>query len=71
MEQDDKKYTVVGTDIEAVKEQARNSGLSYNETIEWLARTTGGRDTRKYSDTDMEAIKQQNEQSEKAKIDRN
>lgn len=59
------KYTVVGTDIEAVKEQARKSGLSYNEAKEWIAKTTGGRGTAKYSDTDIEAVRRQNEQLKK------
>jgi len=67
MEKKGDKYTVVGTDIEAVKEQARNSGLSYNEAIEWIAKTTGGRGTNVYSDTDIEAVKMQIKESEKTK----
>ncbi len=67
MKENSKKRTVVGTDIEAVKEQARKSGLSYNEAKEWIAKTTGGRDTGIYSDTDREAVKRKNVQSEKAK----
>lgn len=67
MNEDNKKRTIVGTDIEAVKEQARRSGLSYNEAIEWIAKTTGGRDTDIYSDTDPEAVREKNEQSEKSK----
>jgi len=67
MNEDNKKRTIVGTDIEAVKEQARRSGLSYNEAIEWIAKTTGGRDTDIYSDTDPEAVIEKNEQSEKSK----
>ncbi len=67
MEKENRKYTVAGTDIEAIREQARRSGLSYNEAIEWIAKTTGGRDTHIYSDTDVEAVKKQNEQSENAK----
>lgn len=67
MMEKERKHTIVGTDIEAVKEQARNSGLSYNEAKEWIAKTTGGRDTGKYSDTDIEAVRSQNEQSEQAK----
>lgn len=57
-----KKHTVAGTDIEAVKEQARKSGLTYNEAIEWMAKTTGGRGTHIYSDTDATAVKKKNEQ---------
>jgi len=63
MKQDDKKYTVVGTDIELIKEQARKSGLSYNEAKEWIAKTTGGRGTHIYSITNVEEVKRQNEQS--------
>ncbi len=66
MKENSKQHTVVGTDIEAVKEQARKSGLSYNEAKEWIAKTTGGRDTNIYSDTDPEAVKRKNMQSEKS-----
>lgn len=69
VEKENQKYTVAGTDIEAIREQARRSGLSYNEAIEWIAKTTGGRGTHIYSDTDVEAVKKQNEQSESAKWD--
>lgn len=53
--------------IEAMKEQARKSGLSYNEAIEFIARTTGGRGTYIYSDTDVESVKRQMKQSENRK----
>lgn len=58
-----------GVDSEAMIEQARKSGLSYNEAKEWIAKTTGGRDTHIYSDTDVEAVRKQNEQSEMNKSD--
>lgn len=64
MKEEHRQYTVVGTDIEAVKEQARKSGLSYNEAKEWIAQQTGGRGTHIYSDTNVEAVKRQNRQSE-------
>ena len=64
MSENNRKYSDVGTDIELMKEQARKSGLSYNEAIEYIARTTGGRDTHIYSNTDVEAVKRQNKQSE-------
>lgn len=67
MSEDSKRRTIVGTDIEVVKEQARKSGLSYNEAKEWIARTTGGRNTNVYSDTDVEAVREKNEQSENSK----
>ncbi|MGG0668555.1 gamma-type small acid-soluble spore protein [Lederbergia citrisecunda] len=55
-----KKFTVAGTDIEEVKKQNANSGLSYNEVKEVLART-GGIGTAKYSDTDPAQIRKDNE----------
>lgn len=66
VKENNRKYSAVGTDIEAIKEQARKSGLSYNEAKEWIAKTTGGRDTHIYSDTDVEAVKKQNDLSNKA-----
>ncbi|EEL71231.1 MULTISPECIES: hypothetical protein [Bacillus] len=35
---DAKKYTVVGTDVEEVKRLNRNSGLTYNQVKELLAK---------------------------------
>ncbi|MFE8699469.1 hypothetical protein ACFYKX_02400 [Cytobacillus sp. FJAT-54145] len=35
---ENKKYTVAGTDIEEVKKLNANSGLSYNEVKQLLAR---------------------------------
>jgi len=71
VQEDKKRYTVVGTDIEAIKAQARKSGLSYNEAKEWIAQTTGGRDTHIYSDTDISAVKEQNNQSSAVTNDQN
>ncbi|ABS21798.1 hypothetical protein ACRS6Y_00500 [Bacillus cytotoxicus] len=34
----DKKYTVVGTDIEEVKRLNKNSGLTYNQVKELLVK---------------------------------
>ncbi|PHA02245.1 hypothetical protein COE51_03055 [Bacillus pseudomycoides] len=34
----EKKYTVVGTDIEEVKKLNKNSGLTYNEVKQLLAK---------------------------------
>ncbi|WP_263703783.1 hypothetical protein [Bacillus thuringiensis] len=34
----EKKYTVVGTDVEEVKRLNENSGLSYNQVKELLAK---------------------------------
>lgn len=60
------RYTAAGTDIEEVKRLNAESGLSYNEVKELLARTTGGRGTRVYSDTNMEDVRTKNQQSHKA-----
>ena len=50
-------FTVAGTNIEEVKRKNAQSGMSYNEVKEWLAKTTGGRGTANYSDTDAEEVK--------------
>lgn len=55
-----KKVTEAGTDIEEVKRQNANSGLSYNEVKEILAQT-GGKGTAQYSDTDPAQIRKANE----------
>ncbi|XBO88176.1 hypothetical protein AAGG43_19150 [Bacillus paranthracis] len=34
----EKKYTVVGTDVEEVKRLNKNSGLTYNQVKEMLAK---------------------------------
>ncbi|MDN4495069.1 gamma-type small acid-soluble spore protein [Ureibacillus aquaedulcis] len=52
------KYTVSGTDIEEVKRKNAESGLSYKEVMEQLAKT-GGRNTEVYSDTDVAEVKRQ------------
>ncbi|WP_409276131.1 gamma-type small acid-soluble spore protein [Neobacillus sp. SCS-31] len=58
MEQNKKNLTSVGTDIEEVKRLNAESGLSYNEVKELLAKT-GGKGTAMYSDTDVEEVKRQ------------
>lgn len=60
MNEKDGNYTVAGTNIEEVKQNNANSGMSYNEVKEWLAKTTGGHNTGIYSDTDREEIKRKN-----------
>lgn len=65
-EEDVKKnesFTSAGTNIDAVKRQNARSGMSYNEVEEWLAKTTGGRGTGIYSDTNVEEVKRKNKQS--------
>lgn len=53
-----KKFTEAGTDIEEVKRQNANSGLSYNEIMAIIAHTEG-KGTSQYSDTDPEKVKRQ------------
>lgn len=50
-------FTIVGTNINEVKSQNENSGLSYNEVKEWLVKTSSGRGTGNYSDTDIQEVK--------------
>ncbi|MBB6453808.1 hypothetical protein HNQ94_002259 [Salirhabdus euzebyi] len=52
----DNHFTRVGTNINDVKEKNAQSGLSYNEAKELIAKTTGGRDTAKYSNTNIEEV---------------
>ena len=56
-----KQFTIAGTDINEVKSKNANSGMSYNEVKEWLAKTTGGHGTSIYSDTDVEEVKRKNQ----------
>lgn len=58
------KFTETGTNIDAVKRQNERSGMSYNEVKELLAKTTGGHGTGIYSDTNIEDVKKENQQSE-------
>ena len=55
--------TIAGTDIESVKRKNAQSGMSYNEAKEFLAKTTGGHGTWVYSDTDTKNVKQRNQQA--------
>ncbi|MGV3465026.1 MAG: gamma-type small acid-soluble spore protein [Heyndrickxia sp.] len=54
-------FTVAGTNIEEVKRKNAESGMSYNEVKEMLAKTTGGRGTAIYSDTDVEQVMRKNQ----------
>lgn len=54
------KFTSVGTNIDDVKRKNAESGLSYNEVKEILAKT-GGHGTKIYSDTDVEQVKKENQ----------
>ncbi len=61
------KFSVAGTDIDAVKKANQSSGMSYNEVKDFLAKTTGGRGTKVYSDTDIAAVTAENQQSTREK----
>ncbi len=50
------KYTVAGTNIEEVKRKNAESGMSYKEVLEMLAKQ-GGHNTAQFSDTNVEEIK--------------
>lgn len=50
------EYTIVGTDIREVKRLNAQSGLSYRQVKELLAKT-GGRGTTVYSDTNIEEVR--------------
>lgn len=56
-------FTKAGTNVDAVKRQNERSGMSYNEVEELLAKTTGGHGTGIYSDTNVEQVKEKNQQS--------
>lgn len=56
---ENKQYTVTGTDINEVKRQNAESGLSYNDVKALLAQT-GGLGTSQYSNTDVEEVKRRN-----------
>ena len=58
--QDQDEFTVVGTNIDEVKKNNANSGLTYNEVKELLASNTGTRDEGSYSQTDIATTKRLN-----------
>ena len=56
MQKGNHRYTIAGTDIEEVKKQNAQSGISYNEVLELLAKT-GGYNTKQYSHTNDDEVK--------------
>lgn len=60
MDHDSKRFSSAGTDIEEVKRKNAESGMSYNEVKAYIAQTTGGHGTGKYSDTNVEDVKMKN-----------
>lgn len=57
-------FTAAGTNINAVKLQNEQAGMSYNEVKAMLAKTTGGHGTKMYSDTNVDEVRKQNQQSD-------
>ena len=49
-------FTVSGTNIAEVKRNNENSGLTYNEVKEILAKRTGNPDPGSYSQTDIKNV---------------
>ncbi|QCR33800.1 gamma-type small acid-soluble spore protein [Lysinibacillus sp. SGAir0095] len=56
MQNDHHQYTITGTNIEEVKRKNAESGLSYKEVMAYLAKT-GGKNTKMFSDTEVEEVK--------------
>ncbi|MRH44046.1 gamma-type small acid-soluble spore protein [Aquibacillus halophilus] len=46
------------TNIDSVKQANEESGMSYNEVKEYIAKTTGGHNTSKFSNTDIDQIRE-------------
>lgn len=55
------EYTVSGTNIEEVKRNNAQSGLTYNEVKQLLAKTTGTKDEGSYSQAEIAAAKKKYE----------
>lgn len=51
--QSEDSFSIVGTNIDEVKRLNANSGMSYNEVKEWIAKQSGGHGTASYSNTNM------------------
>lgn len=64
MANQNKNLTSVGTDIDLVKKLNAASGMSYNEAKAFIAKTTGGHGTNKYSDTNVDEIRKKNQASQ-------
>ncbi len=52
-------FTVVGTNINEVKKRNEQSGMSYNEVKEWMAKNTGGHGTKVFSDTNINEVRKE------------
>jgi len=60
---DSNTFTAIGTNIDEVRQKNAQSGMSYNEVKELLAKTTGGHGTQIYSNTDVEEVRKKNQSS--------
>lgn len=49
----------VTEDVEKLQEIAQQKGLTYNQAKMYIAKTSGGTDTAKYSNTDFEKIREE------------
>ncbi|WP_102345038.1 gamma-type small acid-soluble spore protein [Bacillus sp. Marseille-P3661] len=58
LKKEDISYSIVGTNIDDVKRENAQSGLSYNEVKALLAQQ-GGFNTKIYSDTNVDEIRKQ------------
>lgn len=47
------------TNIEEVRKKNAESGMSYNEAKAYIARTTGGYNTRQFSNTDIDQVRKE------------
>lgn len=54
---------MINNNDKSLFQQSQKSGLSYNEAKEWIARTTGGHNTHIYSNTNVEKVREENNQS--------
>ncbi|MCD5325747.1 MULTISPECIES: gamma-type small acid-soluble spore protein [Pontibacillus] len=45
------------TNVDDVKARNANSGMSYKEVEEYMAKTTGGHDTKQYSNTNPATVR--------------
>lgn len=57
IQQNHEAYTVSGTDIEEVKRNNENSGLTYSQVKELLAKKSGTKDMGSFSQTEIAAVK--------------
>lgn len=49
----------MAVDIEKLQEIAQEKGLTYNQAKAYIAKTSGGTDTAKYSNTDFEKMREE------------